>query len=122
VPDGKEFGIALGLYMDDWDQWYQPASGKEAYSLAKFSLPAGKWIHLLHGDLRLTVARALEHCQGSLDEAPKVIPPDNAGTVKSYQEIVAFAEDFLKGGAFDVYVRAYSQSQTVRINIAPPEE
>ena len=54
---GKEFGIPPGLYGDDWQAWYQPARGRSAYSIGDFSLPAGKKVHLLHGDLRLTVAR-----------------------------------------------------------------
>jgi len=119
VPDGKEFAIPPGLYGDDWDQWYQPASGKEAFFIGRFALPPGKKIHLLHGDLRLTVLRAREHCQRELDEKLLLERPENATTKKSYQEIVRFADDFLKGGIFDFCVRAYSQSQTVQIEIAP---
>lgn len=118
VPDGKEFAIPPGLYGDDWDQWYQPASGKEAFFIGRFALPPGKKIHLLHGDLRLTVLRAREYCQRELDEKLPLERPDNATTKKSYQEIVRSADDFLKGGKFDIYVHAYSQSQTVQIEIA----
>lgn len=117
VPDGKEFAIPPGLYIDDWDKWYQPASGKEASFTGNFALPPGKKIHLLHGDLRLTVLRAREHCQRALDTQPGLERPDNATTKKSYQEIVRFADDFLKGGKFDVYVNTYSKSQAVQIEI-----
>jgi hypothetical protein len=115
VPDGREFSIPPGLYGDDWNQWYQPASGKAATSVGNFRLPSHKRIHLLHGDLRLTVAHARRHCQSAIDE--KFLPerPENASTKKSYQNIVRDADDFLSGGTFDVYVRAYSKSNTIRI-------
>lgn len=117
VPDGKEFSIPPGFYGDDWDQWYQPVSGKRAFSVGGFSLPSGKRIHLLHGDLRLTVVRAREHCQRALDEDSTLKRPDNASTKKHYQEIVRSADDFLSGGTFDIRVRAYSRSQTIRITV-----
>jgi len=117
VPDGKEFSIPPGLFGDDWDQWYQPVSGKRAFSVGGFSLPSGKRIHLLHGDLRLTVVRAREHCQRALDEDSTLKRPDNASTKKHYQEIVRSADDFLSGGTFDIRVRAYSRSQTIRIAV-----
>jgi len=44
----------------------------------------------------------------------------NTETKKSYQEIVRFADDFLKGGIFDFYLQAYSQSQTVQIEMGIP--
>jgi len=117
VPDGKEFSIHPGLYGDDWDKWYQAASGKESLSAGGFSLPAGKLIHLLNGDLHLTVIRAREYCQRALDEKFLLERPDNASTKKSYQEIIRFADDFLSGGTFDIRVRAYSESETIRITI-----
>jgi hypothetical protein len=117
VPDGKEFSIPPGLYGDDWDQWYQPVSGKRAFSVGGFNLPSRKRIHLLHGDLRLTVVRAREHCQRALDAKFLLERPDNASTKKSYQEIVRSADDFLSGGTFDICARAYSKSQTIRITV-----
>ena len=117
VPDGEIFSIPPGLYGDDWDQWYQPVSGKKAFSVGGFSLPSGKRIHLLHGDLRLTVVRAREYCQRALDEKFLLERPDNASTKKSYQEIVRLADDFLSGGTFDISIRAYSKSETVRITV-----
>ena len=40
-------------------------------------------------------------------------------TKKHYQEIVGFADDFLQGGRFDLYVEADSRSQTIRIDVVP---
>jgi hypothetical protein len=117
---GKEFGIPPGLLGDDWKAWYQPARGQAAYSVGDFSLPAGKKVHLLHGDLRLTVARAREHCQRELDQRVLMEGPENASTKKSYQEIVRFADEFLAGGTYDLYVRAYSKSAAVRVRIDKP--
>lgn len=117
VPGGKEFAIPTGLYGDDWGKWYQPASGKGAFAIGKFVLPPGKNIPLLHGDLRLTLLRARDHCKRALGEKTLLERPDNANTKRSYEEIVRFVDEFLKGGAFDLYVRAYSQTQTVRITI-----
>jgi ketosteroid isomerase-like protein len=122
VPDGEEFIIPPGLYGDDWDQWYMPASGKEAFSIGKFILPAGETIHLLHGDLRLMILRARKHCQDALDEKTLLENPENAGTKKSYQEIVWFADDFLSGGTFDIHVRAYSTSKPCRITVENSKE
>jgi hypothetical protein len=122
VPDGKEFAIPPGLYGDDWDQWYEPASGKATFSIGKFILPSGERIHLLHGDLRLTILRARRHCQDELDKKTLLERPENAGTKKSYQEIVRFADDFLIGGTFDIYVRAYSKSEPIRITVEKNKE
>ncbi len=72
---------------------------------------------LLHGDLCLTVKRARDHCARALTEASLMERPENAGTKKSYQEIVRFAEEFLRGGVYNVYVEAYSKSNVVRISI-----
>jgi len=117
VPDGKPFSIPPGLYGDDWDRWYQPVSGKGAFAVGRFNLPSGKRIHLLHGDLRLTLVRAREHCRRALDEKLLLEQPDNASTKKHYQEVVRFTEDFLSGGTFDVSVRAYSQSERIRLTV-----
>jgi len=122
VPDGKEFSIPPGLYRDDWNQWYQPVSGKEAFSVGTFRLPAGKPIHLLHGDLRRTIVHAREHCQHELDEKFLLERPDNATTKKTYENIVHLADDFLAGGTFDIYVHAYSQSNTIRIMVGKNKE
>ena len=117
VPDGRDFCIPPGLYGDDWDKWYQPVSGKESFSVGAFSLPAGKRMHLLNGDLRLTVARARDYCKRALDEKSLLERPDNATTKKSYQEIVRGADDFLAGGTFDISVRAYSKSEAIRVTV-----
>ena len=117
VPDGKEFYFPAGLFGDDWDSWYQPASGKEVFSPGPFAMPAGKRIHLLHGDLRLTVLRARKHCQDTLDQRFLLERAENATTNKEYQNIVRFADEFLNGGTYDICVRAYSKSNVVRIRI-----
>ncbi len=118
VSDGKEFPLNPGLLGDDWDAWYQPASGREAFQVGDFALPASKKIHLLHGDLRETVVRARQHCQRALDEEHLLMDrPDNVSTKKSYEEIVKFADDFLRGGSYDIRVRAYSASSVVRIHV-----
>ncbi|MFC1735224.1 hypothetical protein ACFL1X_03845 [Candidatus Hydrogenedentota bacterium] len=121
VPEGKEFAIPPGLFgegVEDWDKWYQPASGNAAFSVGDFSLPPGKRVHLLNGDLRLTIVNAREHCHRALAEKILLKRPENATTKKSYENIVSFADDFLKGGTFDVFVRAYSDSETFRIQIS----
>jgi hypothetical protein len=122
VPGGKEFAIPPGLYGDDWDQWYEPAAGRAAFSIGEFILPAGERIHLLGGDLRLTILRARKHCQDELDSKTLLERPENAGTKKSYQEIVRFADDFLSGGTFDIYVRAYSKSKPRRMTVGKSKE
>jgi hypothetical protein len=109
VSDGKEFSMPPGLYGDDWDAWYQPASGRESFSCKAFVLPAGRKIHLLHGDLRETVVRARKYCQTGLDKGNPLTPR------ALYEEIVKFADDFLRGGSFDIHVRAYSASPVLRI-------
>lgn len=114
VPDGKEFSIHPGIYGDAWGKWYQPISkDKPSYSSGRLCLPSGNRIHLLNGDLRLTIIRAREYCQHAID-MKYVIP---ASTRIHYQEIVRFADDFLSGGIFDIYVRTYSRSQTIRITV-----
>ncbi len=115
VPDGQEFLLPPGLYGDDWDEWYQPASGRAAFHVGRIILPPEKPILLLRGDLRLTVSRAREYCQSALDEDVLFEGPSNTKT--SYQEIVRSADDFLKGGTFDIHVRAYSDSPTLRIQV-----
>ncbi|NQT15032.1 MAG: hypothetical protein HQ582_19910 [Planctomycetes bacterium] len=122
VPDGKPFSIPPGLFGDDWDRWYQPVSGKGAFAVGKFTLPPGKPVHLLHGDLRRTLVRARDHCRRELDEKLLLEQPDNAGTKKHYQKVVRFAEGFLSGGTFDVWVRAYSKSGKARITVETNRE
>lgn len=123
ISDGKESALPPGLYGDDWDSWYRPASGRESFQVGDFVLPPNKKIHLLHGDLRETVVRARQHCQRALlEERGLMDKPDNASTKKSYEEIVRFADEFLRGGSFDVHVRAYSTSRSVRILIGPQKE
>ena len=119
VPEGKEFAFNPGFFGNDtWDQWYQPASGIEALRVGTISLPAGKRIHLLHGDLRNTVVQSREHCQRALaDEKDRFESPEYARTKMNYQDIIRFADDFLKGGTFDVFVNAYSYSQSNSIRI-----
>ena len=86
-------------------------------------LPASKKIHLLHGDLRETVVQARKHCQRALHEDRVLMDrPDNASTKKSYEEIVKFADNFLRGGSYDICVRAYSVSALVRIEIEPQKK
>ncbi|MCP3995114.1 MAG: hypothetical protein GY722_08625 [bacterium] len=117
VPDGEEFSIPPGLFGDDWEEWYQLASGREAFSVDSISLPPKEPILLLRGDLRLTVSRAREYCQHALDRDSLLKLPGNANTMKRYREIVRSAEDFLKGGTFDIHVHAYSDSPTIRIHV-----
>ena len=117
VPNGKVFSIPPGLYGDAWNQWYQPASGNKAFPVGNLSLPSGKRILLLHGDLRLMVVRAREHCLRELNKKSLLERPENESTKKSYQEIVRQANDFLSGGKFDISIRAYSESETVQITV-----
>ncbi len=119
IPGRDQFSLPPGLYGDDWNSWYQPSSGQQALSTGRFILPAGQRIHLLHGDLRLAVKRAREHCARALRKDSTMERPENAGTKKEYQEIVRFAEQFLRGGVYDVYVEVYSKSNVVRIRIEP---
>ncbi len=119
IPGKEQFSLPPGLYGDDWNSWYQPTSGPQAFSIGRFILPAGQRIHLLHGDLRLTVKRAREYCARELANGSLLEGATNAGTKKEYQEIVRFAEEFLRGGAYDVYVEAYSKSNVIRISIEP---
>ena len=118
VSDGKESHLNPGLLGDDWDAWYQPTSGRDSFQVGVFVLPAHKRIHLLHGDVRETVVRARQHCHRALKEDRQLMDrPDNSSTKKSYEDIVQFADDFLRGGSFDVRVNAYSASPVVRISI-----
>jgi len=110
---GSQFSIPPGLYGDDWDKWYQPADGRKAFSIGPFVIPAGKKIHLLHGDLRDMMLRAREHCSGALRERFLLERKENASTKKSYQDIVKFANKFLRGGTYQVYINV-SSSQLCR--------
>jgi hypothetical protein len=117
VPDGNPFSVHPGVYGDDWSQWYKPEEGSRgAFSTGRFTLPSSTRVHLLHGDLRLAILRAKEHCQKALDMKDSLERPDNS-TNKHYQDIVRFANDFLKGGTFDIQACAYSKSEIVRIDI-----
>ena len=51
VSDGKKTTLPPGLFGDDWDAWYQPASGWDAHRVDGFILPAGRKIQALHGTL-----------------------------------------------------------------------
>jgi hypothetical protein len=91
---------------------------RQTFRDGDLELPPSKKIHLLHGDLRETVARARRHCQKALDEDRTLLDrPENASTKIRYQEIVIFADEFLLGGSYDLQVRAYSKSKIVRIAI-----
>ncbi len=117
VPDGQVFSIPPGLFGDDWDEWYQLASGRAAFSIDSISLPPEERILLLRGDLRLTVSRAREYCQRALDRDSLREGIGSPTAPRSYQEIVRSADDFLEGGTFDIHVRAYSDSSTIRIQV-----
>jgi hypothetical protein len=117
VPDGEVFSIPPGLYGDEWVQWYQPDSEYELYVFGNFTLPSGKRIRLLHGDMRLMVVRARDYCQGELDKKSLLERRENESTKKHYQEIVRQADDFLSGGTFDISIQAYSKSETIRITV-----
>lgn len=132
VPSGWEYSIPPGLYGagESWGSWYQPDSEKtasiagnrtlkETVAVGRFVLPAGTRVHLLRGDLRRTILHAREHCQRALEDDRSFNQPDTASTKKHYQDIVRFADDFLKGGIFEISVHAYSRSQVVRITIDP---
>jgi len=116
---GKKCSIPPGLFGDNWKRWYKPVSGRDAYQVGEFILPAGKRIHLLHGDIRAMVRNAREYCRHALDEKSLLENPSNAATKTEYLEIVRFADQFLGGGSYDISVKAYSQSETVRIQISP---
>jgi hypothetical protein len=120
VPEGDEILLPAGLFVkapDDWDNWYQPASGRDAYQVGSFVLPAGARIHLLHGDLRRMVHAAGEYCQGQLAEGTLLEEREAAATKKEYENIVRFARQFAAGGVFDLTVWAYARSNTVRIRV-----
>jgi len=74
---------------------------------------------LLHGDLRQTVERALQHCRRELAESKLMEHPTNAGTKRHYEEIVQFATEFLRGGIYEVSINAYSKSDPVRLRMTP---
>lgn len=120
VPQGDEMAFSPGLFSpvpDDWDNWYQPAAGRDADSVGSFILPAGARIHLLHGDLRRMVQAAGEYCQEELARGNLLEKPEEAATKKHYENVVRFARQFAAGGVFDVTAWAYSRSNTVRIRV-----
>jgi hypothetical protein len=120
VPQEDEVLLPPGLFVkapDDWDNWYQPASGRDAHGVGSFVLPSRARIHLLHGDLRQMVQAAGEYCQGQLAEGTLLEKPETAATKKEYENIVRFARQFALGGVFDVTVWAYARSNTVRIRV-----
>jgi hypothetical protein len=123
VPSGQDVSISPGLFAETpnaWDDWYQPASGADAYRVGGFSLRAGVRVHLLHGDLRRMVQEAGEYCQRHLSEGGPLDKPEAAATKKEYEDVSRFARRFGDGGEYDVTVWAYARSNTVRIRIAPP--
>jgi hypothetical protein len=63
------------------------------------------------------LSRAWDHCSRELDEKVLLERPENAGTKKEYQKIVQFADEFLRGGTYDIHVRAYSTSEKVRVQV-----
>lgn len=123
LQQGDGIGIPPGLFVTPdwtpvWDDWYQPAAGRDAYRVGDFVLPAGKRIHLLHGDLRLMIEQAREHCQRALMEDGSLMEkPDQASTKKRYGNIVRFAGQFLSGGLYELTVCAYVRSNTLRFEI-----
>ena len=56
---------------------------------------------------------------GSMRQLPDAA---NASTMKLYEEIVRFADEFLNGGTYDLHVNAYANSPVVRISIESPSE
>ena len=74
-------------------------------------------VHLLHGDLRLMIEQAGVYCQGDLAKSTLLEQPEARATKQYYQDLVRFARRFSVGGAYDLTVWAYAQSNTVRIQI-----
>jgi hypothetical protein len=120
VSGGEEVAIPPGLFVEnpgDWDRWYQPASGPGASQVGAFVLPARTRVHLLHGDLRLMIEQAGAYCQRELATGTLLEQPEARATKQYYQDLVRFARRFSAGGAYDLTVWAYAQSNTVRIQI-----
>ncbi len=109
VPQGPAFTLYLAWNGVEWDDWYQP----DASYVGSISLPPGKPILLLRGDLHLTVSRVREHCLRTLEEMPML----DQGSKDGCGATVRSADDFLRGGAFDIHVRAYSDSPAIRIEV-----
>lgn len=121
VAGGEEVTLSPGLFVEDagdWDSWYQPASGPAASRVGAFVLPARTRVHLLHGDLHLMIEHAGAYCQGELAKGTLLEQPDARATKQQYLDLVRFARRFSAGGAYDLTVWAYAQSNTVRIQIA----
>jgi hypothetical protein len=124
VPGGDQLNIPPGLFTDRagaWDSWYLPALGVPGDIVPDLVLPAGGRVHLLHGDLRLMLKDAEEFCrQALIRDRVHFEGPDQAATKKEYENIVRFAGRFRTGGGtYDVTVWAYSQSNTVRLQVGP---
>ena len=121
VSGGEEVMMSPGQFVvdpdEDWDSWYQPASGRGAYQVGAFILPAKTRVHLLHGDLRLMIEQAGTHCQRELARGTLLEQPEARATKEYYQDLVRFARRFSSGGAYDLTVWAYAPSNTVRIQI-----
>jgi hypothetical protein len=125
IPRREEILLSPGLFVetrDEWDNWYRPASGRDAYHVGFFVLPAGARVHLLHGDIRQMVLEAGEYCQRNLAEGRLLDRPESAATKKQYQDITRFARQFQGGGVYEVTVWAYAVSNTVTIQITPSME
>ncbi len=121
VASGQRVSISPGFAeARDWDSWYQPSRRAGAGETGAFILPAGQRIHLLHGDLRLTIEHAWKHCQRILAERSGPIErPDMAGTRKYYEDIVRFSQLFRRGGVYELTVWAYARSNTITLGIEP---
>ena len=125
VQRREEILMSPGLFTEtpgEWDNWYQPASGREASAVGFFTLPAGARVHLLHGDLRDMVQKAADYCQQRLAEGTLLEQSDQAATKKHYQEVVQFARQFRAGGTFEITVWAYGRSNTVTIQVGASHE
>jgi len=120
LVSGEEFSLCPGLFAesDEWCRWYQPGPYDSKYGVGEFKMPARSKVHLLSGDLRKMISDAKTHCSMYLIE-PVWAGPDHAETMNEYRKIVAFAEKFERGRAYEIRVWADAVSNAVRINVLP---
>lgn len=136
ITTGAEFSLLPGLYTNDfeaYDRWHKAVTRRGASRIG-LTIPAGKTIHLLHGDLREMVTQARDYCAHALRESPlflregntlvrRSIQKANEPTRRHYEEVVKFARRFLRGGEYDIFARAFcAESNEIRIRVAGPDE
>lgn len=120
VPDGLEYGLPPGLYgAHDWWTWYKAKRNADPSSASRLLIGPRQRVHLLQGDLKRTILLAREHCRRALADENRREAPDTESTWQEYESIVRFADDFLRGGTFEIRVHAYTLSPALQITVAP---